>query len=211
MRPDRRQHPAPLHAPTIGLAVKSVKKKAVKLGDKVRRRMANRQQVTEYYPAEEQEEGHDGASRPQDPAGEQTDRSATLSEGQQSQNVDPSAPPKVAIGANALDGYNAVSYQSWLGPEDMQLREEPSRSQQQVPVDFPSGQQLFPLDLVEASAENRITGMRPLSASTRPRRRPKYPSLSPSLTGLHASRRSEHATPDLSPVNKSATRTLTEP
>lgn len=37
----------------------------------------------------------------------------------------------------------------------MRLREEPSKNQQQVLLDFGVGKKLFPLDLLEASAENR--------------------------------------------------------
>lgn len=129
----------------------SIEKKTRTLCHKVRRRMANRQKVTEYYPAEEQEEDHDAAVRPQDP-----DREGTW-EGfsPEAEPIDPNDPPKVVIGKNALDGYNAVSYHSWLGPEDMRLREEPSKKQQQVLIEFPDGKQFFPLALVEASAADR--------------------------------------------------------
>lgn len=64
-------------------------------------------------------------------------------------------PPMVAIGENALDGYNAVSYNSWLGPKDMRLREQPSKDQQQTLLDFNVGKKLFPRDLLEASTEER--------------------------------------------------------
>lgn len=84
-----------------------------------------------------------------------TGRAPPDSDGQRQQPVDPWHPPMVAIGENSLDGYNAVSYQSWLGPEDMRLREEPSKQQKQVLLDFAVGKKLFPLDLLEASAENR--------------------------------------------------------
>lgn len=53
-------------------------------------------------------------------------RSASAADGQQQQTIDPWNPPAVAIGQDALDGYHAVSHQSWLGPEDMLLWEQPS-------------------------------------------------------------------------------------
>lgn len=143
---------------------KSVQKKAVKLCDKVRRRMAKRQNVVEYYPAPEQDEGanrpqgpegQEGADRPQGPEGEETGRSPPNLDGQRQQPIDPWDPPMVVIGENALDGYNAVSSNSWLGPKDMRLREEPSKDQRQVLLDFNVGKKLFPRDLLEASAEER--------------------------------------------------------
>lgn len=142
----------------------SVEKKAVKLCDKVRRHVAKRQIVVEYYPAQEQDEGanrpqgsegQEGADRPQGPEGEQTGRSPPNPDGQRQQPIDPWDPPMVAIGENALDGYNAVSYNSWLGPKDMRLREEPSKNQRQALLDFNVGKKLFPRYLLEASAEER--------------------------------------------------------
>lgn len=61
----------------------------------------------------------------------------------------------VSIGEHGLDGYNAISYSSWLGPEDMRLREEPIKKEKQVLLNFAVWKRLFPLDLLEASAENR--------------------------------------------------------
>lgn len=142
----------------------SVEKKAVKLCDKVRRRMAKRQNVVDYHPAPEQDEGanqpqgsegQEGADQPQGHEREETSQSPPNPDGQRQQPIGPWDPPMVAIGENALDGYDAVSYNSWLGPKDMRLREEPSKNQRQILLDFNVGKKLFPRDLLEASAENR--------------------------------------------------------
>lgn len=61
----------------------------------------------------------------------------------------------VEIGEHGLNRYNAISYSRWLGPEDMRLREEPSKKEKQVLLNFAVGKKLFPLDLLEASEDNR--------------------------------------------------------
>lgn len=130
----------------------SIGKKGRKRCAKIREKMANRQVVTEYYPGSGEEEHQNQASRPEEPAGgpadKQTVRSGTA-------NNDRWHPPIVAVGQNALDGHNAISYQHWLGPGNMRLRDKPSTQEHQVLLKFTSGLHFFPLDLLEASVEER--------------------------------------------------------
>lgn len=129
-----------------------VEKKSARLCAEIRKMMANRQVITEYHPSSDHEEGQDQASRPEEPAGEpadnQTVRSGTA-------NNSAWHPPMVAVGENALDGHNAISYKHWLGPGNMRLRNEPSTQENQVLLDFTTGLHFFPLDLLEASVGDR--------------------------------------------------------
>lgn len=130
----------------------SIGKKGRKLCAEIREQMANLQVVTEHHPPSDHEEGHNQASRPENPAGEpannQTVRSGTANDSHWH-------PPMVAPGENALDGHNAVSYQHWLGPGNMRLQDELSNQDNQVLLEFTSGLHFFPLELLEASVEDR--------------------------------------------------------
>ena len=131
--------------------IDSIKKKGRKLCDKVRKRMANRQEVTNYYAPSDKEEHPGPTNRPEGAAGDPADHQASRPETIANDAWDP---PKVVVGKDARKGYHAITHQHWLGPDDMRLREVPSTKQSQALLKFAGDEKLFPVELLEASAED---------------------------------------------------------
>lgn len=121
---------------------------------RVRALMANRQGVAESEPTSSDEEAEDPAYRPEEPASEpddeQTNRSVTPVDDQWH-------PPMLAVGEDPLEDEQAITHEHWLGPDGIQLREQPLTDQNQVMLQFATGPALFPTNLLAASAEDRYS------------------------------------------------------
>lgn len=180
---------------------KSVTKKTIEFCDKKRRRMANRQQVTEYHAAEDQDEAQDGATPRQ------------LRRPYWRADLLVSISPRGTAKCQPLGSSQSCNRRE--RPGRLQCRVSSARSptgaNNKSRWTFQKDSNCFPSTSSRLRLRTVTTGTRLPSASTKLHRRPKYQSQSQSHTGPRASRRSEHATLNLSPVSRSATRTLTEP